>query len=349
MFHVKHFAEIFMNSTLDMKIKRNFRECRNGEKMARGLGKGIDVLIPEVKHSTGKDEKKVVKEVVKEVLKETNEIDINKVEPNENQPRKEFNEDALQELADSIKQHGLIEPIIVQEGKKGFYQIIAGERRWRAARLAGLKKVPAIVKEYTDQEIMEIALIENIQREDLNPIEEAEAYQRLISEYKLKQDEVADKVSKSRVAITNALRLLKLDERVRRMVVEDKIKSGHARALLSIKDGELQYETALQIFDGNLTVRETEKLVKKLLEEPKPSKKEDVEINKQLQIIYEQYEEKLKNKLGTKVKINQKNNGKGKIEIEYYSADDLTELLRLSHKSNGGKNKCTYLNNMVLI
>ena len=149
MFHVKHFAEIFMNSTLDMKIKRNFRECRNGEKMARGLGKGIDVLIPEVKHSTGKDEKKVVKEVVKEVLKETNEIDINKVEPNENQPRKEFNEDALQELADSIKQHGLIEPIIVQEGKKGFYQIIAGERRWRAARLAGLKKVPAIVKEYT--------------------------------------------------------------------------------------------------------------------------------------------------------------------------------------------------------
>ena len=142
--------------------------------MARGLGKGIDVLIPEVKHSTGKDEKKVVKEVVKEVLKETNEIDINKVEPNENQPRKEFNEDALQELADSIKQHGLIEPIIVQEGKKGFYQIIAGERRWRAARLAGLKKVPAIVKDYTDQEIMEIALIENIQREDLNPIEEAD-------------------------------------------------------------------------------------------------------------------------------------------------------------------------------
>jgi len=324
MFHVKHFTEIFMNSTLDMKIKRNFRECRNGEKMARGLGKGIDVLIPEVKHSTGKDEKKVVKEVVKEVLKETNEIDINKIEPNENQPRKEFNEDALQELADSIKQHGLIEPIIVQEGKKGFYQIIAGERRWRAARLAGLKKVPAIVKDYTDQEIMEIALIENIQREDLNPIEEAEAYQRLISEYKLKQDEVADKVSKSRVAITNALRLLKLDERVRRMVVEDKIKSGHARALLSIKDGELQYETALQIFDGNLTVRETEKLVKKLLEEPKPSKKEDVEINKQLQIIYEQYEEKLKNKLGTKVKINQKNNGK---EIEYYSADDFDRII----------------------
>ncbi len=227
MFHVKHFAEIFMNSTLDMKIKRNFRECRNGEKMARGLGKGIDVLIPEVKHSTGKDEKKVVKEV----LKETNEIDINKVEPNENQPRKEFNEDALQELADSIKQHGLIEPIIVQEGKKGFYQIIAGERRWRAARLAGLKKVPAIVKDYTDQEIMEIALIENIQREDLNPIEEAEAYQRLISEYKLKQDEVADKVSKSRVAITNALRLLKLDERVRRMVVEDKIKSGTCQSI----------------------------------------------------------------------------------------------------------------------
>ena len=202
----------------------------------RGLGRGLSNLIPtddtteDVSPKASKQTKTgaVTKtEVVKKVEQTLN---INRIEPNKNQPRKEFNEDALQELADSIKQHGLIEPIIVQEGKKGFYQIIAGERRWRAARLAGLKKVPAIVKEYTDQEIMEIALIENIQREDLNPIEEAEAYQRLISEYKLKQDEVADKVSKSRVEITNALRLLKLDERVRRMVVEDKIKSGHARA-----------------------------------------------------------------------------------------------------------------------
>ena len=295
--------------------------------MARGLGKGLDALIPQVENSTEKKTKEVVKEVVKEIVKETDEVDINKVEPNENQPRKDFNEDALQELSDSIKQHGLIEPIIVQKGKKGFYRIIAGERRWRAARQAGLKKIPVIVKEYTEREIMEIALIENIQREDLNPIEEAEAYQRLIEEYQLKQDEVAEKVSKSRVAITNALRLLKLDERVRRMLVEDKIKGGHARALLAIKDGDLQYETAIQIFDSNLNVRDTEKLVKKMLAEPKADKPEETDQDKQMQVIYQEYEEKLKIKLGTKVKINQKNNGKGKIEIEYYSADDFDRII----------------------
>ncbi|MCH5267557.1 MAG: ParB/RepB/Spo0J family partition protein [Lachnospiraceae bacterium] len=297
--------------------------------MARGLGKGIDVLIPQVENSTEKKPKakEVVKEVVKEVIRETNEVDINKIEPNANQPRKDFNEDALQELSDSIKQHGLIEPIIVQEGKKGFYQIIAGERRWRAARQAGLKKIPVIVKDYTEQEIMEVALIENIQREDLNPIEEAEAFQRLIDEYHLKQDEVAEKVSKSRVAITNALRLLKLDPRVRRMVVEDKIKSGHARALLAIKDGDTQYETATEIFDTNLSVRDTEKLIKKMLAEPKKNKPDESEQDKQLQVIYQEYEEKLKTKLGTKVVINQKGNGKGKIEIEYYSADDFDRII----------------------
>lgn len=309
-------------------IKKEKIFDRNGEnKMARGLGKGLDALIPQVENSTEKKTKEVVKEVVKEIVKETDEVDINKVEPNENQPRKDFNEDALQELSDSIKQHGLIEPIIVQKGKKGFYRIIAGERRWRAARQAGLKKIPVIVKEYTEREIMEIALIENIQREDLNPIEEAEAYQRLIEEYQLKQDEVAEKVSKSRVAITNALRLLKLDERVRRMLVEDKIKGGHARALLAIKDGDLQYETAIQIFDSNLNVRDTEKLVKKMLAEPKADKPEETDQDKQMQVIYQEYEEKLKIKLGTKVKINQKNNGKGKIEIEYYSADDFDRII----------------------
>ena len=284
----------------------------------KGLGKGLDSLITDKVSKPVKPKSNHAADAVM--------IDINKVEPNREQPRKKFDEDALIELSESIKQFGILQPLLCQE-RDDYYEIVAGERRWRAAKLAGLKEVPVIIKKLTNQQIMEISLIENIQREDLNPIEEAEAYQRLISEYKLKQDEVADKVSKSRVAITNALRLLKLDERVRRMVVEDKIKSGHARALLSIKDGELQYETALQIFDGNLTVRETEKLVKKLLEEPKPSKKEDVEINKQLQIIYEQYEEKLKNKLGTKVKINQKNNGKGKIEIEYYSADDFDRII----------------------
>ena len=328
MFHVKHFAEIFMNSTLDMKIKRNFRECRNGEKMARGLGKGIDVLIPEVKHSTGKDEKKVVKEVVKEVLKETNEIDINKVEPNENQPRKEFNEDALQELADSIKQHGLIEPIIVQEGKKGFYQIIAGERRWRAARLAGLKKVPAIVKDYTDQEIMEIALIENIQREDLNPIEEALAYKRLLEEFKLKQDEVAERVSKSRTAVTNTMRLLKLDEKVQQMVIDEMLTTGHARALLGIEDKNQQYVVAQQIFDQKLSVRDTEKLVKSLQKNKKKAKSEK-QVNPQMEAIYKDLEEKLKKNMGTKVLINRKNENSGKIEIEYYSMDELDRIMDL--------------------
>lgn len=291
----------------------------------KGLGKGIDVLIPE--NDSVKKASTKVKEVVKEVIKETDMMDINKIEPNINQPRKDFDEDALQELADSIKQYGLIEPIIVQKGKKNLYQIIAGERRWRAARIAGVKQVPVIVKDYSDQEVMEIALIENIQREDLNPIEEAEAYQRLIDEYHMKQDEVAEKVSKSRVAITNTLRLLKLDERVRRMVIEDKIKGGHARTLLSVKDGDIQYEIALQIFDQNLSVRETEKLVKSMLAAPKQKKEQKEEENKQMRAIFDQFEEKLKVQLGTKVKINAKNNGKGKIEIEYYSSDDFDRII----------------------
>ena len=326
MFHVKHFAEIFMNSTLDMKIKRNFRECRNGEKMARGLGKGIDVLIPEVKHSTGKDEKKVVKEVVKEVLKETNEIDINKVEPNENQPRKEFNEDALQELADSIKQHGLIEPIIVQEGKKGFYQIIAGERRWRAAKLAGLKEVPVVVRELSTQEIVEISLIENIQREDLNPVEEAMAYKRLIDEFHMKQDEIAERVSKSRTAVTNSMRLLKLDVRVQQMMVDEMISAGHARAILAIENPEKQYTTAMKVFDEKLSVRETEKLVKTVLT---PQKRKDKVANPAEDAIYESLEEKMKGITGTRVFIHRKKNNKGKIEIEYYSRDDLDRIIDL--------------------
>ena len=226
----------------------------------RGLGAGIDTLIPK-RQETEQNSKIDVMTVVKEV----DTIDINKIEPNHSQPRKNFNEDALQELADSIKQHGIIEPLIVKQGEKGFYRIIAGERRWRAAKIAGMKEIPVVVKEYSNQEIMEIALIENIQREDLNPIEEAEAFQRLIEEYHLKQDEVAERVSKSRVAITNSLRLLKLDERVREMVIEDKIKSGHARTLLAIEDLELQYNTAMKVFDEKLSVRETEKLVKKIL------------------------------------------------------------------------------------
>lgn len=291
----------------------------------KGLGKGLDAMIPD--KGIEKKTKVETKTVVKEVVKEVETIDINKIEPNANQPRKMFNEDAIHELAESIKQHGLIEPLIVQKAKKGFYTIIAGERRWRAARIAGVKEIPVVVKDYTEQQVMEIALIENIQREDLNAIEEAEAYNRLIEEYHLKQDEVAERVSKSRVAITNSLRLLKLDERVRNMVIEDKIKSGHARALLAVTDGEEQYQLALQVFDNKLSVRETEKLVKKVLnEKEKPEKKKNPK-EEQDTLVYKNFEEKLKQVIGTKVNINHKGKGKGKIEIEYYSPDEFDRIM----------------------
>ena len=285
----------------------------------RGLGKGIDAMI------SGDDTK--AKKVVKEVIKEVDTIDINKIEPNSNQPRKNFNEDKIHELAESIKQHGLIEPLIVQKGKKGFYTIIAGERRWRAAREAGVKEIPVVVKEYSDQQVMEIALIENIQREDLNAIEEAEAYERLIKDFNLKQDEVAERVSKSRVAITNSLRLLKLDPRVREMIIEDKIKSGHARALLSVTDPEEQYRLAVMIFDNSMSVRETEKMVKKYLADKDKPTKEVKKKDTQTELIYRDYEGKLKTVIGTKVNINNKGKGKGKIEIEYFSPDEFDRII----------------------
>ncbi len=284
----------------------------------KALGKGLDVLVPD------KIEKN--KEVSNNGLIT---VDINKIEPNENQPRKTFDEDKIHELAESIKNHGIVEPLIVHEVDKGFYSIIAGERRWRAARVAGLKEIPVIIKEYTDQQIMEIALIENIQREDLNAIEEAEAYSRLIEEYHLKQDEVAERVSKSRVAITNSLRLLKLDEKVRSMVIEDKIKSGHARALLAITDGEEQYMLAVQVFDNKLSVRETEKLVKKYLNDKNSPNKEKEEKSKQDELMYKRFEENLKAVMGTKVNINHKGKGKGKIEIEYFSADEFDRIIEM--------------------
>lgn len=287
----------------------------------KGLGKGIDAMI------SGDNTK--TKQVVKEVVKEVDTIDINKIEPNNNQPRKNFNEDKIHELAESIKQHGLIEPLIVQKGKKEFYTIIAGERRWRAAREAGVKEIPVVVKDYSDQQVMEIALIENIQREDLNAIEEAEAYDRLIRDFNLKQDEVAERVSKSRVAITNSLRLLKLDERVREMIIEDKIKSGHARALLGVSDGDEQYKLAVMIFDNSMSVRETEKMVKKYLADKKKPVKEVREKDTQTELIYKDYEEKLKSVIGTKVNINNKGKGKGKIEIEYFSADEFDRIMTM--------------------
>ena len=289
---------------------------------ARGLGKGLDSLIP---NTLGESKSK--KEGIKEEKSSETLVKITKVEPNRDQPRKNFDEDSLQELADSIKQFGLLQPILVQD-RKDYYEIIAGERRWRAAKLAGLKEVPVIIKNYTDQEIVEISLIENIQREDLNPIEEAQAYKRLLTEFNLKQDELAERVSKSRAAVTNSVRLLKLCDDVQRMVMDEMITTGHARALLAIEDPEQQYSMAQKIFDEKLSVRDVEKLVKSF---GKPEKEKKPE-NKALQAIYLDIEENLKQKFSTKVKVTGKEEGAGKIEIEFYNHEDLERLLDLINR-----------------
>lgn len=292
---------------------------------ARGLGKGLDSLIP---NAVGEAKvKKEAKETVKEEKggQETI-VKISMVEPNRKQPRKNFDEDALQELADSIKQFGMIQPILVQD-RKDHYEIIAGERRWRAAKLAGLKEIPVIIRDYSEREIMEISLIENIQREDLNPIEEAQAYKRLLEEFHLKQDEVADRVSKSRAAVTNSMRLLKLCDEVQQMLIDDMISTGHARALLAIEDGEEQYTVAQKIFDEKLSVRDVEKLVKNLHKPEKPAKK--AAEDKTMEAIYLDIEEKLKARLSTKVTVTSKGEGAGKIEIEFYNHEDLDRLMDL--------------------
>lgn len=291
---------------------------------ARGLGKGLDSLIPSNGAVPTKKEDFVQSKAgKKEATSESpTYVKITKVEPNREQPRKNFNEDALQELADSIKQYGLIQPILVQD-RKDHYEIIAGERRWRASKIAGLKEVPVIIRNYTEQEIVEISLIENIQREDLNPIEEALAYKRLLDEFHLKQDEVAERVSKSRSAVTNSIRLLNLCEEVRQMVVDEMISTGHARALLAIDDAKAQYEIAQQIFDQKLSVRDVEKLVKNYGKPPKTKKADD----ETLKIIYADLEEKLKQSLGTKVSINGKGAGAGSLTIEFYSHDDLDRII----------------------
>jgi len=292
--------------------------------LKRGLGKGLDSLIPtnvmmesEVKHATVSTASSPEEEKDGTLM-----VKLSKVEPNREQPRKNFDEDSLQELAESLKQFGMLQPILVQN-RGDYYEIIAGERRWRAAKIAGLKEVPIIVRELTDQEIVEISLIENIQREDLNPIEEAQAYKRLLTEFHLKQDEVAERVSKSRTAVTNSMRLLKLCDEVQKMVVDDMISTGHARALISIEDPEEQYLIAQKIFDEKLSVREVEKLVKDLHKPPKPPKEE----NKTLQAIYQEISERLKQSLSTKVSVSAKQNGAGKIEIEFYNHEDLERLL----------------------
>ena len=294
----------------------------------RGLGQGIDSLIPNKVNANKETE--TVKVNAGSEKNETDGIfvNINKVEPNREQPRKNFDEDSLVDLSESIKQVGVLQPLLVLD-KKDYYEIIAGERRWRAAKLAGLKEVPVRIMNLTDQEVVEISLVENIQRENLNPIEEASAYKRLLTEFHLKQDEVAERVSKSRTAVTNSMRLLKLDERVQQMVIDDMITTGHARALLGIEDVEKQFATAQKIFDENLSVRETEKLVKKI------QNNKDIPVEKKkvsdpaMEAIYHDLEEKMKSILGTKVAINKKDDQKGKIEIEYYSMDELDRIIDL--------------------
>ena len=286
----------------------------------KGLGKGLDTLIPSeyVPPKKGNEDQKGANEA--ETI-----VKITKVEPNREQPRKHFDEDALQELADSIKQFGLLQPILVQD-RGDYYEIIAGERRWRAAKLAGLKEVPVIIRNYTNQEIVEISLIENIQREDLNPIEEAMAYKRLLEEFNLKQDEVAERVSKSRTTVTNSMRLLKLCDGVQQMIIDDMLSTGHARALIPIEDVEQQLQLAQKIFDEKLSVRDVEKMVKAILKPDDKPKKE--EPPKNLQYIYQDIEDRLKEKLSRKVSINAKGkNGAGKIEIEFYSNEDLDRLI----------------------
>ena len=293
----------------------------------KGLGKGLGAIFGEdvIKES----EEEIAKAKAATTEKEDGKsgelmVKMALIEPNREQPRKDFNEEQLAELADSIKRYGILQPLLVQ--KKGtFYEIIAGERRWRAAKMAGLKEIPVIIREYSHQEMVEIALIENIQRENLNPIEEAQAFKRLLEEFQLKQDEVAERVSKSRTAVTNSMRLLKLDEKVQQMIIDDMISTGHARALLAIEDKGQQYILANKIFDEKLSVRETEKLVKDL----KKPKKEKTKKDTSNDFIYRDLEEKMRSVIGTKVSVNQKSKGKGKIEIEYYSDEELEHIFEM--------------------
>lgn len=312
-----------------------------------GLGKGLDSMIPVLdstatKKKTGRTaiNKEALQNAAKEAHKHQKEkmefegkpgeqvqiVKLTKVEPSREQPRKQFDADALQELAESIKQFGVLQPLLVQK-KEDYYEIIAGERRWRASKLAGLKEVPVIVKEFTEQEAVEISLIENIQRENLNPIEEAMAYKRLMEEFHLKQDAIAERVSKSRTAVTNSMRLLKLDDRVQQMLIDEMISTGHARALLALESKDAQAEAAVKVFDEKLSVRETERLVKELLNPVQ--KKEEKPKNQAEELVYKNLEEKIKQIIGSKVAINRKTDNKGKIEIEYYSQEELERIVEL--------------------
>lgn len=296
----------------------------------KGLGKGLGALLggdfTEDPISEEKSqEKKIVETKIVEVPKEIY-LKLSLIEPNKEQPRKEFDPEQLEELAESIRQYGVLQPIMVQKNGE-LYEIIAGERRWRAAKIAGLKEIPVIIREFDKQKKMEISLIENVQRSDLNPIEEAMAYKQLIEEFGLKQEEIAERVSKNRATIANSLRLLKLDPRIQELLIQGTISNGHARALLAIEDMEQQYAAAELIVKNGLSVREVEKLVKTLL---KPAKeKQQKKEEKDLSFIFQNLEERMKSIMGTKVMIHRKDKSKGRIEIEYYSEAELERLVEL--------------------
>ena len=293
------------------------------KKKTGGLGRGLNSLFADNKVEIS--EQKTEGESTGKVL-----ININQIDPNRKQPRRKFDEEKLDELAESIKEHGIIEPLVVKKNGNR-YQIIAGERRWRAARKANLKEIPVVIGDFSDREIMEVALIENIQREDLNPIEEAMAYQSLINEYDLRHEEVAERVSKSRVTITNSLRLLQLDERVQDMLIGGELTSGHARSLLSVNDKEHQFEIAKKIVDDKLSVREVEKLIREL-SSPGKTKKTKKEIKNQAD--YKEYEKKLITLTGTKVEVKVSGDNKGKIVIPYNSVEEFEKIYGIFTKGS---------------
>ena len=302
----------------------------------KGLGKGLGAIFGEdvVKENKEETEKKAKAKAEAKVAEEMDEkgrilmLKLDLVQPNKEQPRKTFDEEKINELAESIKNYGVLQPLLVQKNDS-FYEIIAGERRWRAAKAAGLKEVPAVLKEYSKQEAMEISLIENVQRADLNPIEEALGYRQLIDEFGLTQEEIAVRVAKSRTAITNTMRLLKLDEQIQNMLVQGVITSGHARALLSLEDTQMQLKAAKEILDKKLSVRETERLVKRLQKEASGEKKEEKKKDETLALIYQDLEDRMKSVMGTKVSIHNKDKNKGRIEIEYYSEAELERIVEM--------------------
>lgn len=306
------------SSYLEMEENHKEGEYKGSENLSLDNENGINLNNSFTEQSIA-DKENVSRETL---------IKISRIEPNEGQPRKSFDEETLKELADSMKEYGILQPLLVKR-KGGNFQIIAGERRWRAAKMAGLKEVPAIVREYNKQQSVEIALIENVQRADLNPIEEALAYQQLMQEFGLKQEEIALRVSKNRATITNSIRLLKLAEPVQQLLISGEISSGHARALLGLEDKEQQIALASQIIEKGLNVRQVEKLVKMMTKPQKDEKEKEESEEKDLSFIFRDLEEKMKGIMGTKVMIHQKDKNKGRIEIEYYSASELERIVEL--------------------